>query len=160
MIVDKLENWELYFKGAEWEIVANFLASLSKETPEGEYALKGREIFARVMSYETRSPDKAVLESHRNFIDIQSVLDGGEGIAWHPIESLVIRDAYSEEKDVEFYFSPENLPARVDVRPGYFVALFPHDAHMPQLQVPGMPSLVKKVVVKVQTDLYPGNNIS
>lgn len=160
MIVDKLENWGLYFKGADWGIVTNFLASLDKDTPEGEYALKGREIFARVMSYETRGPDKAALESHRSYIDIQSVLDGGEGIAWHPTGNLRPRDAYDEAKDVVFYIPPEKFPARVDVRPGYFVALFPHDAHMPQLQVPGMPSLVKKVVVKVQTELYPGNNMS
>jgi YhcH/YjgK/YiaL family protein len=159
MIADKLENWNLYFTGAEWTIVAVFLASLHEGTPEGEYPLKGKEIFARVMSYETRNPDEARLEGHRSYIDIQSVLDGGEGIAWCPTGNLETVEAYEAGMDVEFYVSPAQFPARVDVRPGYFVALFPHDAHMPQLRVSGMPSWVKKVVVKVDVSLYPGKAV-
>jgi YhcH/YjgK/YiaL family protein len=155
MIADKLENWSIYFSGADWKMVADFLASLHEGTPEGEYPLKGKEIFARVMSYETREADEARLEGHRSYIDIQSVLNGAEGIAWYPTGNLEIVEAYDAEKDVEFYHSPVQFPARVDVRPGYFVALFPHDAHMPQLRVSGMPSWVKKVVVKVDISLYP-----
>ena len=39
------------------------------------------------------------------------------------------------------------------MRPGTFMALFPEDAHMPQLRVEGQPSRVKKVVVKVKRAL-------
>jgi YhcH/YjgK/YiaL family protein len=158
MIADKLENWNMYFTGKTWIIVADFLASLHKETPDGEYPIKGEDVFARVMSYETREPDEARLEGHRSYIDIQSVLDGGEGIAWHPTGNLEVSEAYDAEKDVEFYRTPAQFPARVDVQPGYFVALFPHDAHMPQLRVSGMPPWVKKVVVKVDISLYPGKD--
>ena len=153
MIVDKLENWGHYFKGGNWELVSAFLSSLSEDTPDGEYPLRGNEIFARVMRYETREPDTAALESHRAYIDIQAVLVGAEGIAWHHTSGLEIRDEYDAGKDVEFHVSPAVFPARVDVYPGYFVALFPHDAHMPQLRVNGMPSWVKKVVVKVAVSL-------
>lgn len=158
MITDTVENWSMYFKGDAWRLVADFLVSLHKDTPDGEYPLKGKEIFARVMSYETRTSDEARLEGHRNYIDIQSVLEGGEGIAWHPTGNLRVGEVYDAEKDVEFYLPPSQYPARVNVQPGYFVALFPHDAHMPQLQVPGMPIWVKKVVVKVDISLYPCKN--
>ncbi|HAZ11144.1 MAG TPA: hypothetical protein DCY86_00010 [Bdellovibrionales bacterium] len=38
---------------------------------------------------------------------------------------------------------------RVDLFPGNFVALFPHDAHMPSLMIRQAPVFTKKVVVKV-----------
>jgi YhcH/YjgK/YiaL family protein len=155
MIIDLLENLEIYFAGDDWKIVADFLGSLSGETPDGEYPLKDEKIFARVISYKTREPNEAILESHRIYIDVQSVINGAEGIAWQPTQNLEVREAYNVENDVTFYLPPAQLPARVDVRPGFFVVLFPHDAHMPQLQVSGMPQWVKKVVVKVDISLYP-----
>lgn len=144
----------MYFTGDDWKIVADFLDSLHKDTPEGEYHLKGKEIFARVMSYNTRQINEARLEGHRTYIDIQAVIDGAEGIAWHHTADLETHETYDTEKDVEFFHPPAHFSARIDVLPGYFVALFPHDAHMPQLQVTGMPPLVKKVVVKVDVSLY------
>lgn len=159
MIVDRLENWKMYFAGSDWEIIARFLASLNSNAPDGEYPLKGDLIFARVMSYETHNPDQVKFEAHRSYIDIQSVLVGGEGITWHPVDRLKVSEMYDVDKDVEFYLAPENSPVQVSVSPGYFVALFPHDAHMPQLKVGGRPPWVKKVVVKVHTDLYPGRSV-
>ncbi|MFZ4857080.1 MAG: YhcH/YjgK/YiaL family protein [Desulfuromonadaceae bacterium] len=155
MIIDMLENLEMYFAGDNGKIIADFLASLSLGTPDGKYPLKDEKIFARVMSYKTREPDEAILESHRIYIDVQSVIDGAEGIAWQTTKNLEVREAYDVEKDVTFYLPPAQLPARIDVRPGFFVVLFPHDAHMPQLQVAGMPQWVKKVVIKVDISLYP-----
>jgi len=153
MIVDSMERWGRYFDGPAWEAVAEFLGSLTPETPEGEYRLQGGEIFARVMSYGTRAVAEGALEAHRTYLDVQAVLCGAEGIAWHPAGGLEVRQAYDAAGDVEFYHTPELLPARVEVFPGTFVALFPEDAHMPQLQVAGMPGQVKKVVVKVPVSL-------
>lgn len=151
-----MDKWSLYFAGSDWKKIADFLTSLDENSAEGEYALKGDEIFARVMSYETRRPDEVVFETHVRYIDIQSVLAGVEGIAWCPMRNLLMRTPYDLGKDVEFYDTPETMPLKVDVKPGTFVALFPHDAHMPQLKVAGMSEWVKKVVVKVRTSLYPG----
>lgn len=155
MIVDRLEKWGLYFSGAEWLSAFDFLVSLGAETPEGEYPIMGDKIFARVMSYETRTVADCSLEAHHEYIDLQAVLIGAEGIAWHPVENLLICDSYDPVKDVEFYLPPKTFPVKVDVTPGLFVALFPNDAHMPQLQVDTMPHWVKKVVVKVHVSLHP-----
>ncbi|EKE03596.1 MAG: hypothetical protein ACD_20C00178G0005 [uncultured bacterium] len=159
MIIDVLENWGQYFAGSNWQAVIDFLKSLNKETSEGDYPIKGSEIFARVMSYETHSKDHSVFEAHCDFIDIQVVLTGAEGIAWHPVKNLVVRDEYNSDNDVVFFASPSKDYAKTDVYPGVFVVLFPYDAHMPQLKVDGMPDRVKKVVVKVKTSLYQGLTI-
>ncbi|MFH1515078.1 MAG: YhcH/YjgK/YiaL family protein, partial [bacterium] len=83
----------------------------------------------------------------------QTTLINSEGIEWFPVDTLTIKTIYDDEKDAEFYIRPHNGPAKIDVFPETFVALFPNDAHMPKLVVNNSPSLVKKVVVKINKSL-------
>jgi YhcH/YjgK/YiaL family protein len=83
------------------------------------------------------------------------VVDSGEEVnGWFPVAGLEVKTPYDPEKDVEFYHRPGAGPARVNVSPGTFVVLFPWDAHMPQLAVEGVPTTVKKVVVKIRAGLF------
>lgn len=153
MIVQRLENWKRVFSGEAWRRAFEALEGFSADSPEGEIEIQGREIFARVMSYPTRSPKEAVLESHRRYIDIQMSLAGSERIDWFPPEGLEVKTPYDEAKDVVFYQPPGPAPAGVDVFPRTFVVLFPEDPHMPQLMTGAQPETVKKVVIKLQADL-------
>ncbi len=153
MIIDRLQNWHMYELGSAWRAAFEFLETLTEETADGRYELRGDEIFAIVMSYETRGADEAILEAHRRYVDIQTVLDGREGFAWFPVPSLTVDQPYDAEKDVEFYSRLEAAPARVDISPTLFVALFPEDAHMPTLMVGDQRKTIKKVVVKIRADL-------
>ncbi len=153
MIIDKLENWEHYHYGPGWKRAFEFLLSLTSVSDEKKYNLQDDEIFAKVMSYKTRTPETAVLETHRKYVDIQTVLKGGEGIEWSPRDDLVVDTAYDKSKDAEFYKRICPGPARVDVFPGTFVMLFPQDAHMPALMIEEKPELIKKVVVKIKVEL-------
>lgn len=153
MIIDKLDNWGHYPFGKAWERAFEFLKSLTPDADEKQYSLMGDDMFARVMSYETRAPEVAKLESHRKYIDVQTVLVGGEGIEWFLRDGLEADTPYDETKDAEFYRRTSPGPARVDVFPGTFVMLFPHDAHMPALMVEKKTELIKKVVVKIKLDL-------
>lgn len=159
MIVDTFDNWALYFSGDVWKTVLEFLAGLNENSADGEYPIRGKDIFARVMSYQTRSRDEIVFEAHKEYVDIQTVLAGAEGIAWQSVNSLTVRQSYDAAKDVEFYLTPPTFPLRVDLTNGKFVALFPADAHAAQLHVDGMPSPLKKVVVKVRTVHYLKSSI-
>src|SRR3990167_3129683 len=149
MIVDRIQNGKAYSLGKAWQLAFEFLVSLKPDAEEKKYRVQGDDIFAMVMSYETRPPDTAALETHRKYLDIQTVITGGEGIAWFPKDELIIKQPYDESKDVEFYHHPNSRFARVSVFPGIFVALFPHDAHMPSLMLGNTPECIKKVVVKV-----------
>ena len=153
MIVDKLENWELYFAEAAWQKAFAFLNSIAPEVEEGEYEIIGRDVYARVLSYETRFPEDAQLEAHREYVDIQTVLVGAEGIEWFPIKGLQTDKTYDRAEDLEFFFRSSPGPSRVDVYPGMFVTLFPQDAHMPALVVGKTQEAIKKVVVKLRTGL-------
>lgn len=154
MIIDKCNNWKTYKYGPFWETVFDFLLSLSPDAKEQKYNILGDEIFALVMSYETQSPEAAVLEAHQKYVDVQTVLVGCEAIEWHNKDSLQINVPYDKAKDVELY--KRRLPGqtRVDVYPGNFVTLFPQDAHMPSLMIGGKTERIKKVVVKVSIDLF------
>lgn len=154
MIHDKLENWRRYFSTEPWKTAFGYLLKLSSETlPEEKVALNGDGLYASVMSYETRSPDDSVLETHDLHVDIQVTLSGCEAIDWFDRETLQIKIPYDTELDRTFYHRPDTPCPRLNNFPGYFTLLFPGDAHMPMLQVEGESEIVKKVVVKIPIDL-------
>ena len=127
-----------------------------EENSEEETKIDGDRLFARVMSYATRdeTSSDAVLEAHRRYVDIQMAMIGGERIAWYPTSSLNAKTAYDHEKDVQFFDYERPANVQVSVFPGTFVCLFPQDAHMPQLKTDGRGGDVKKVVVKIDLDLF------
>ncbi len=153
MIVDTIGNWKAYRYGTAWPKVFKFLESLSSEIEDGEYPIQGKSIFARVATYATRLPEQAVLETHRLYVDIQTVLDGREAMEWFPREQVVTKDPYDSAKDAEFFIRRTTGPNRSVVGPGIFVVFFPDDAHMPSLIAADKPETVKKVVVKVKKEL-------
>jgi len=154
MIVDICDNWAVYFAGEVWEKAFQFLRTLSPQTEEGRYSIDGDDVYAQVMSYATTTPAKARFEAHDRYIDIQTVLEGSEGIAWSPRSRLHSSTDYDDRKDVQFFHDGGQHPARADLVGGHFAVFFPEDAHMPQLMVAGSAPWVKKVVVKVRAHLY------
>lgn len=153
MIIDKIANHRLYRFGKHWEKAFEFLSGLNAESEDGEYPIDGERMFARVLSYETRLPEESVLEAHRQYVDIQTVLRGKEGFRCFPIETLTTKTDYNEKTDVVFFDLADNDLVRIDLIPGRFVVFFPDDAHMPMLQVGGQKESIKKVVIKVRVEL-------
>jgi YhcH/YjgK/YiaL family protein len=149
MIVDRLHNYRCYPLGNAWQLAFDFLLSLPPGAEEKKYPLLGDDLFAIVMSYQTGSPETAEIEAHRKYLDIQAVITGEEGIGWSQVEDLEIDTPYDVAKDAELYKHPAQGLLRVDLFPGDFMALFPHDAHMPSIMTQQGPVFTKKVVVKV-----------
>lgn len=149
MIVDRLHNYRCYPFGKAWLVAFDFLLSLPHDAEEKKYFLQGEDLFAIVMSYETCAPESAEIEAHRKYLDIQAVISGEEGIGWGQADELEIDTPYDAAKDAELYRHPKQGLLRVDLLPGDFMALFPHDAHMPSLMTKQVPVFTKKVVVKV-----------
>lgn len=153
MIIDKLENCKMYDFGWAWEKAFEFLGSLTPDWQDRRYEILGDDIFAIVMSYKTTEPDRAILESHREYVDIQSVIIGGECFECSFRENLAVDVPYDKAKDVEFYKRTAPGHTRVNVTPGTFIMLYPHDAHMAGLMIENKEEVVKKVVVKIRAEL-------
>ncbi|EDZ63013.1 protein containing DUF386 [Sulfurimonas gotlandica GD1] len=153
MIIDKLENSNMYNFGEAWKIAFDFLSSLTPDSEDMRYNIQGDDIFAIVMSYKTTLPQTAILESHREYVDIQTVIVGRECFECSFRDSLAVDMPYDKSKDLELYKRITTGHTSVNVIPGTFVMLFPHDAHMAGLMIDDKEEVVKKVVVKIKTEL-------
>jgi len=152
MMIDRLENSPECLSSPALGEAMDFLRGLGPETPEGEYEIRGRQIFARVMRYQSIQRTEGRLESHRRYADIQALLVGEELIEWVPLGGD--EDAeYDQEKDVSFHPVPSEPEGSVRLTPGLFALFLPGDAHMPMLRSGDKPSAVTKVVIKVDTGL-------
>lgn len=146
MVVDTLDNLSLYkglnplFKDVVEFIESNDLAKLA----EGKYPIKGDDLFVNITTAKGKSPDEAVLETHRRMIDIQIPLSGAETYGYTPICNLPQMD-YNEEKDIT------KIPglaadSYVTCQPGMFAIFFPQDGHAPCISGE---SEIKKAIFKV-----------
>ena len=152
MIVDTIDNWNLYFtkESALYEGI-DFIKNFSEAGCDGRYEIKGQEIYAIVQSYETQQAASRKIESHKKFIDIQYVLSGVEVIGWLPAAGLAELSAYSEEKDILFYHQT-NVITHIVMAPGIFAIFSPQDAHQPGC-IYRQIAPVRKIVVKVACHL-------
>ena len=144
MIIDRIENAALY--GGLGERIALALASVRTKREPGRYELDGDKVFALVQQYQTKPMAEGKWEAHRKHIDVQYVAAGIERIGWANINRLKVTEPYDDTKDVAFYKGDGDF---VTVPAGWFVILFPEDAHMPCTAV-DEPAPVTKVVVKVR----------
>jgi len=153
MIFDQISNHHHYPLGAAWREAFGFLQAATPELADGKHHLRGDELFAIVMGYQTQPAETSELEAHRRYLDIQMLLTGREGVICHFVSDLAVLNAYDPTSDAELYHIPPVAPARFILNPGTFLALFPHDAHMPCLTLDHGPEPVRKVVVKVAVEL-------
>ena len=147
MILDRLENADRYTGlGDRMTRAFQYLKQTRpQDLQDGRHEIDAS-TYMLIQSYETRDPADVLFEAHRNYIDIQLVLEGKELMGWASVNSLDSEGGYSKDKDVEMFRG--DSPAAVVLEAGWFVVFMPEDAHQPCCQW-GKPSLVRKVVVKV-----------
>ena len=136
-----------------WDTAIAALRNLNENSPPGVTELRGKDMFVHVHAYETLPVAECRFEGHRNMIDVQCIIKGGEFVDWVLKDELVEDGAYLEEKDFQFYLEPKNSPTtRVHLKSGYFGVFFPEDGHRPKLN-DGVHANVFKAVVKINQKL-------
>lgn len=151
MIYDKIENIDRY-AGLAHGVGAGlrFVAEAAETIAPGRHEL-GDGNYANVDMYTTKENNPVGYEAHRRYIDIQYLVQGSERVRVRPLETLCCTTPYDEGRDVAFFADEGGTATEVVLGAGYFVVLFPNDAHEPQLCVEE-PAEVKKIVVKVALD--------
>ena len=143
MIIDRIEEQERYYAlHPDMELAFAFLAEAADLEP-GRYELEGG-LFATVSEGDTRQLDTVDLEAHRNYIDLQYCISGGERMSWAHIQELNMV-AEDEEHDNYFY---EGVSTAMSIRPGMFYIMFPSDGHRAACHNE-FPKRYRKVVVKI-----------
>lgn len=147
MIIDQLENAANY-AGMHAKLGAA-LAYLQRQPlidwEPGRYDIDGSDMFLLLQHYETREVKDSFWEAHRNYIDVQYMLQGSECMGFAHTDQLTVKEPYCPIKD---FVVLEGAGDRVTVQEGSFVVFYPQDAHMPCLSC-GKPERIKKAVIKV-----------
>ncbi len=94
----------------------------------------------------TRSPEGQLSEIHRQYLDVQYIVEGVDTVGWAPTESLTLVD-FDEAKDKGDCDGPVDFVA---VKAGYCYVVFPEDAHLPNCHLSGDPVKFTKVVLKLK----------
>ena len=92
----------------------------------------------------TKEP--ALAEAHRNYLDIQYIVQGSETMGWAPIETLTPAGEYNPTKDKIMYSGHVDF---MDIAAGYCYVVYPEDGHMPGVHLDA-PQSYRKLVVKLK----------
>jgi YhcH/YjgK/YiaL family protein len=149
--IEATEQWDFLATHPVWKQAFDWLKSLSMESADGKFALRGDDMYGLVMRYQTVPTEEARFESHRQFVDLQYTLSGGEKIGWARSNTLKPNGDYDAAKDVQFYSFQPPL-SLVHKTAGHFSIFHPSDAHMPKLS-DGIHGEVFKAVVKIRREL-------
>ena len=147
MIIDTIENLNKYVGlNPLFADVIEFLKANDIRTMEpGKYPIRDKDLFLNLTVAKGRGPEKAVLETHINMIDIQIPISCEETFGYTPFCDLPAFD-YNAEKDVTLYggTKPQTY---VTLKPLQMAIFFPQDGHAPCIA--DNPE-IKKAIFKVK----------
>lgn len=152
MIIDKIENWKIYFKASVFNDIFEELKTYSLDTKNGTYKNHDNYYF-KVMSYDTKL-ESNIIESHRKEVDVQILLAGNENIKIYNEADVEVMEAYETESDCQFYTKKGDPLTEINLRPGYMAIFFPDDIHHPQFAVGNKIDTLKKIVIKIDEKLF------
>lgn len=146
MVIDTLDNLGKYAGlNPLFADVVNFLKQNDLNTmEEGKHPIKGGDLFVNIQTAKGRTKEAAVLETHREMIDIQIPLDTDETFGYTPLCDLPDFD-YNAEKDITKY-GTTMAQTYVTCRPGQMAIFFPQDGHAPCISEKD----IKKAIFKVK----------
>lgn len=131
MIVDTLENLEKYVSlNPYFKVVVDFLKSndLSK-LQQGKHFIDGKDLFVNITTAKGKTKEDAVMESHKNMIDIQIPLNVSETYGYTPLNDLPDME-YNAEIDCTKY-PGVTAQSYVTCTNKMFAIFFPQDGHAP-----------------------------
>ncbi|HMK37746.1 MAG TPA: YhcH/YjgK/YiaL family protein [Bacteroidota bacterium] len=146
MIIDRLEESGRYrgvhplFERAFRALGRPDLSTLGA----GTHPIEGERLSLIIAAGEGAGTERAVLEAHRRYIDIQFVIEGTDVIGWRPLrECARVAQPYDAQKDVELY--ADRPLSWSTVGGSLFAVYFPGDAHAPL----GGTGALRRAIIKV-----------
>lgn len=94
----------------------------------------------------TKSAEGKLTEAHREFLDIQYVVEGEELVGWAPLDALTLDGEFNTAKDKGMYAGPVDY---VRISAGNCYVVYPEDAHMPSVHL-DEPHNERKLVIKLK----------
>ena len=149
MVIDRIENAEKYVSlHPPFGKVFEALKKLTADSPAGRTEVDGDSAFVNFSSYENKDVSDCKFESHKKYIDIQYVVKGHEHIDVCAADALVCTDDRLDSGDIAFYENTDCF-STADLSDGWFVILYPGEAHRPLVAPDGKPVFTAKAVGKI-----------
>ncbi len=151
MIFDKIENAAAYAginPGID-RVLSEAQKISADNYVTGRVVLDGDNLFMNVCAYDTHDTDGAVMEAHKQYIDVMYMVEGEETIYVKSTSELknITKPYDTSIEALLASFEADATP--IHLTAGHFVVLFPQDAHAPSCNTDGVQS-VKKIVGKVR----------
>jgi len=154
MILDTHDNLRHYaplFRDVDPTPLFDWLLNCRDVESGTKVEFAGNRLFAKALRRDTGARDAFRWETHREYVDLQYILGGGEVIEWASAAKLVPNVAYDEKTDLQFHASAE-ADALLSMQDGLFTFLFPSDGHKP-LVSDGNNRQIHKVIAKIHKSL-------
>ena len=147
MIYDKIENINTYMGiNPNLDIaIGIILDGAWQNLPEGRQELKGNDLYCNNVQIQTKT--ESIWERHEKYLDIQIVKKGDEIIRYTEWNEIQEWSDYDEKSDCA---TAPYCTKGIDMQmmPGWFMILFPQDAHMPGIR--GSAQVSEKTIFKVR----------
>lgn len=124
---------------------------IAAENEDGRYEIDGDKVFCMVMSPETEPRENRKTEIHRDYLDIQLLLEGDETFGYSIETPQALLDKPKYTNDV-LLFNEVSNESFISLRKGDFIMFYPGESHRP-LCATKEPMQVRKAVIKVSKDL-------
>lgn len=111
----------------------------------GRIELDGDNLFINNVNPECMPAEKQVLEVHRDYIDVQILLEGRETMGWKALDDVSEEiKPYDPEGDCALY--TDRPTSWLHLVPGQVAIFFPEDAHAPVIGE----GKIRKMIAKVK----------
>ncbi|HBV77607.1 MULTISPECIES: YhcH/YjgK/YiaL family protein [Vibrio] len=117
----------------------------------GRYDIDGDRVFCVLMTPETEPREDRKTEIHRDYLDIQIILEGEETFGYSIETPQALLDKPEYTNDV-LLFNEVGNESFISLRAGDFIIFYPGESHRPQCATKE-PMTVRKAVIKVHRDL-------
>lgn len=125
-----------------------YIEALDKSTLTPGIHEVNDEFYYNYLEYEAKEPTNTIYEAHKNYVDIQYIVEGQEHVDVSFEEYMELDTPYDVEKDIMFYKNPQKCFSRI-LGAGEYIIVLPHELHKPGQKV-GENGNVKKIVGKVR----------
>ena len=144
MVFDSLQNFDKYLGlNPHFSVVGEYIRTHDLDSLEpGKHEIT-EDVFVISETVDAKTKSDAVVESHRNFIDVQLCRNSVDNMGWTSIEDCDDIKEDNLERDLIFYNN--EIKKQIAVGPDNFVIFFPWDGHAPNIGEGKLQKIVFKV---------------
>lgn len=140
--------WECLLSQPVMRTSLEWLGRTAADAAVGDYPLGEPDWYANVHGYDTLPVSACTWESHRETVDVQYIIAGGESIRWLPDSALGEPVRTRKDRDRLDWHPPAQVVSTLAMRAGMFAVFLPREAHCPKIILDAtMP--IRKAVVKI-----------